>query len=406
MRHVLGIALLVMIGLTCCRSQQASHSEILPAAERTEKYIPRLQDQRVAVVANHTARVGGVHLIDTLLARGIDIRKIFSPEHGFRGTGEAGEPIASYRDSATGLPVVSLYGSRKRPKLRQLEDVDVVVFDIQDVGVRFYTYISTMHYVMEACAQTATRLLVLDRPNPNGFYVDGPVLDTQYQSFVGMHPIPLVHGMTIAELGRMINDQGWLKDGLRCDYEWIACKNYTHDSLYHLPVAPSPNLPNMRSVYLYPSLGLLEGTVINVGRGTHAPFQVFGHPHMKRGDLTYTPRAIQGASTNPKYKGEVCQGIDLRNYPLDSLTRHPRLRLQWLQQAMQQMPEEGDFFLPFFKNLSGNDQLLKQLRNDVPIKEIRQSWQPHIKDFMRKRKKYLIYEDFTRNLQSFTRSPQ
>lgn len=395
MRQILGIALLVMLGMASCVSQQSAKKEILPAARRTDLYLPKLQDQRVAIVANHTARVNGVHLIDTMLSRGVDIKKILSPEHGFRGKEEAGEHISNYRDSATGLPVISLYGSRKKPKLSQLEDVDWVVFDIQDVGVRFYTYISTMHYVMEACAETGTRFLVLDRPNPNGFYVDGPVLDTQHQSFVGMHPIPVVHGMTIAELGRMINDQGWLKNGIRCDYQWVACKNYTHDSLYRLPVDPSPNLPDMRSIYLYPSLGLLEGTVYNVGRGTETPFQVFGHPGMKGGEITYIPRAIEGASTSPKYKGQVCQGIDLRKYPLDSLTRHPRLRLQWIRAAMDGLPE-GDFFVPFFNYLSGTVHLMEQLEQGVPIREIRESWQPKLEEYMQKRKQYLIYEDFTR----------
>jgi len=396
MRQILGMVLLVVLGMASCVSQQSTEKKILPAARRMDVYLPKLQDQRVAVVANHTARIKGVHLIDTLLARGVDIKKIFSPEHGFRGKEEAGQHISSYRDSATGLPVISLYGRRKKPQLTQLEDVDVVVFDIQDVGVRFYTYISTMHYVMEACGESDTRFLVLDRPNPNGFYVDGPVLDTAYRSFVGMHPIPIVHGMTIAELGRMINDQGWLKDDIRCEYEWVACKNYTHDSLYHLPVAPSPNLPDMRSIYLYPSLGLLEGTVYNVGRGTETPFQVFGHPDMKAGEITYIPRAIKGASTRPKYKGQVCQGIDLRNYPLDSLTRHPRLRLQWVRTALERLPE-GDFFVPFFNYLSGNDQLMKQLKQGISTREIGESWQPQLEAFMQMRKQYLIYEDYTHN---------
>ena len=397
MRKILGIALIAVLGMASCQSQHTSERQVLPAAERTDFYLPRLQDQRVAVVANHTSRVDGVHLVDTLLSLGVDIKRIFSPEHGFRGKGEAGEQIASYRDSATGLPVVSLYGTRKKPELKHLEGLDMVVFDIQDVGVRFYTYISTMHYVMEACAETGTRFLVLDRPNPNGFYVDGPVLDTQYRSFVGMHPIPIVHGMTIAELGRMINDQGWLKDGMRCDYDWVACENYTHDSIYQLPLAPSPNLPDMRSILLYPSLGLLEGTVYNAGRGTNTPFQLFGHPDMEKGEITYIPRAIEGASTSPKYKGEVCHGIDLRRYPMDSLTQHPRLRLDWVRMAMDQLPE-GDFFVPFFRHLSGTDQLMEQLKQDVPVREIRESWRPQLEEFMQLREQYLIYEDFTQSL--------
>jgi uncharacterized protein YbbC (DUF1343 family) len=395
MRHLIGILLIIPLGLASCMSQQSSPEAILPAASRTHVYMPRLQGEQVAVVANHTALVDGVHLVDTLLSRGIEVTKIFSPEHGFRGEGEAGELIGDDTDPATGLPVISLYGSNKKPELKDLEDVDVVVFDIQDVGVRFYTYISTMHYVMEACAETNTRFLVLDRPNPNGFYVDGPVLDLDYRSFVGMHPIPLVHGMTIAEMGRMINNEGWLRDGMRCDYQWIACKNYTHDSLYQLPVAPSPNLPNMRSIYLYPSLGLMEGTIVNVGRGTDWPFQVFGHPEMSSTEFTYQPRSIEGVSTNPKYKGQVCRGIDLRDLPLDSLLENPRLRLQWVRQAKNNIPEK-DFFLPFFNNLAGNNQLMQQLKQDVPTPEIRKKWEPQLENFMQMRKKYLIYEDFSR----------
>lgn len=391
---MLATPLLLLMGLVSCVSQPSSDSSIIPAARLTHEYMPRLRGQQVAVVANHTARVDGVHLVDTLISEGIDVRKIFSPEHGFRGEGEAGEHIGDYTDPSTGLPVISLYGSSKKPDLYQLEDVDVVVFDIQDVGVRFYTYISTMHYVMEACAETGTSFLVLDRPNPNGFYVDGPVLDSQFRSFVGLHPIPLVHGMTIAELGRMINDRGWLKEGIRCDYDWIACKNYTHDSLYRLPVAPSPNLPNMRSIYLYPSLGLMEGTVMNVGRGTDWPFQVYGHPDMEDAEFTYQPRPIEGVSTRPKYRGEICQGVDLRDYPLDSLLEDPRLRLHWLRHAMNHVPEE-DFFLSFFYNLAGNKELMQQLKEDIPNAQIRQTWEDELEDFMKMREQYLIYEDFS-----------
>ena len=393
MRYLLGVSLIVLMGFISCQSQQPSQGEMLPAASRTEQYMPRLEGKRVAVVANHTSLVGEVHLVDTLLAQGIDVRKIFSPEHGFRGEREAGELIGNYQDAQTGLQVVSLYGSNKKPEAEDLEDVDIVVFDIQDVGVRFYTYISTMHYVMEACAETQTTFLVLDRPNPNGFYVDGPVLDTQYRSFVGMHPIPLVHGMTIAELGRMINDQGWLNHGVRCDYDWVACKNYTHDSLYRLPVAPSPNLPNMQSIYLYPSVGLMEGTVINVGRGTEWPFQVFGHPRLQHGEMTYIPRGIKGVSENPKYKGQACHGIDLRKYPADSLIQHPAIRLEWIRQAIHQVPAE-DFFMPFFNNLAGNQSLMHQLKQGRTPSEIKKGWQDDLEAFMKLRRQYLIYQDY------------
>ncbi|MFO8014127.1 MAG: DUF1343 domain-containing protein [Phycisphaerae bacterium] len=278
------------------------------------------------------------------------------------------------------------------------EDAVVVaghVFDVQDVGVRFYTYISTMHYVMEACAETGTDFMVLDRPNPNGFYIDGPVLDTQYRSFVGMHPIPIVYGMTMAELGRMINEQGWLKNGIQCNYRWIACKNYTHDSLYELPVKPSPNLPNMRSVYLYPSLCLFEGTVMNVGRGTPFPFQVFGHPELKHAEMTYTPRSIPGASNSPKFKDQLCHGIDLRDFPIDSLVHDPGIRLHWLKFAYRNVPENG-FFTPYFNKLTGNGELILQLKNGESEKQIYDSWQERLDEFRNIRKQYLIYEDFTK----------
>lgn len=396
MRNLTAVLLLILFGIFSFTSQPVKQEEIITGSERTGLYVPKLENKNVAVVANHTSLVDSVHLVDTLLSEGIQLKKIFSPEHGFRGEAGAGEGVKSYRDEKTGLPVVSLYGSRKKPNADDLEDVDVVVFDIQDVGVRFYTYISTMHYMMETCAETGTDFMVLDRPNPNGFYVDGPILDTQYRSFVGMHRIPVVHGMTIAELARMINQEGWLENGMKCDYEWISCKNYTHDSLYELPVSPSPNLPNMRSIYLYPSLCLFEGTVISVGRGTDYPFQVFGHPEMKNAEMKFTPRSIPGASTNPKYKGQLCRGIDLRDYPLDSLLHKPRMRLNWLKFAYNNTPED-EFFRPYFKKLAGNDELLKRIKKGKSIQEIRACWEDGLEQFMNKREQYLIYEDFTRS---------
>jgi uncharacterized protein YbbC (DUF1343 family) len=362
-------------------------------AERMESYLPSLDGKSVAIVANHTSLVDDQHIVDTLLTRGVHIRKIFSPEHGFRGDKDAGELVHTYVDGKTGLPVISLYGKRKKPKKEDLQDIDVVVFDIQDVGVRFYTYISTMHYVMEACAENDVKFIVLDRPNPNGFYIDGPVLDTQYRSFVGMHPIPLVYGMTIAELARMINGEGWLKDDLKCDLSWVPCANYTHDSLYKLPVRPSPNLPNMRSVYLYPSLGLFEGTIVNVGRGTEFPFQVYGHPKLQ-GDFQYTPRPIKGASMHPKHKNKQCKGTDLREYPLDSMFSEPGLKLEWLAEAYEELQGTEDFFLKFFTNLSGNSTLQEKIEEGQSIDKIQQSWDDKIEEFKKKREQYLIYEDF------------
>ncbi len=376
-----------------CIGQYSENVRITPAAERTGQYLPLLKDKKVAVVANHTSRIKDVHLIDTLIARGVQIIKIFSPEHGFRGDKDPGELVDSYIDGKTGLPVISLYGSSKKPRQEDLAGIDVVLFDIQDVGVRFYTYISTMHYVMEACAESDIQLMVLDRPNPNGFYVDGPVLDTQYRSFVGLHPVPLVHGMTIAEMARMINKEGWLENGMQCNLEWIKCANYTHDSLYTLPVKPSPNLPNMRSVYLYPSLGLFEGTLVNVGRGTDFPFQVFGHPGMTT-DFVYTPESREGASKSPKHKNIKCNGVDLRDYPLDSIFSMPGLRLKWLRFAYQDLDEPENFFLPFFTNLTGNEKLQKKLEEGESIQAIQESWEEELEEYRNIRKKYLLYEDF------------
>jgi uncharacterized protein YbbC (DUF1343 family) len=387
--------LVLFISMCSCTSKKDVR-RIIPGAERTGLYFHQLKNKNVAVVANHSSLVKSVHLVDTLLAEGISIKRIFSPEHGFRGLGDAGEIIHSHWDEKTGLAVISLYGIRKKPNPEHLKDVDVVVFDLQDVGVRFYTYISTMHYIMEACAETRTRFIVLDRPNPNGFYIDGPVLDLQYRSFVGMHPIPVVYGMTVAELARMINSEGWLKDGIRCDFQWISCLNYTHDSLFQLPVRPSPNLPNMKSVYLYPTLGMFEGTVMQVGRGTGFPFQVFGHPQLANSEIEYIPRSMEGSSQNPKYKDQLCRGIDLRDYPLDSIIDNPGIRLEWLRFAYLNTSVDR-FFLPFFNNLSGTGILKEQLMQGESVSSIRESWQRELDEFKKIRKKYLIYKDFKSN---------
>ena len=388
------ISVLIFSGLIhCCAGNS---SEIKTGAERTQVYLPLLKGKTVGVVANHTSLVNNVHLVDTLLDEGIDIKRIFSPEHGFRGNKDAGEYVSNYTDKKTGLTVVSLYGKRKKPRLKDLVDLDIIVFDIQDVGVRFYTYISTLHYVMEACAKTDTKLIVFDRPNPNGFYIDGPVLQEEQKSFVGKHPIPLVHGMTVAELARMINEENWLEDGVKCDLDWVKCANYTHDSLYQLPVKPSPNLPNMRSVYLYPSLGLFEGTIMSVGRGTEFPFQVYGHPDMKNKSFSYKPRSLEGFSSNPKYKDRICYGHDLRELSIDSLIDNPGVNLSWLESSYKQFETSGDFFLPFFHNLVGNKRLQRFIEKGRSISEIKKSWQTELDQFAKKRSKYLLYEDFTR----------
>jgi len=379
----------VMALLLTARAQ-----EILPGARVMSNYLPLIQGKRVAVVANHTTLVESKHLVDTLLTVGVNIKKIFCPEHGFRGDFEAGEQIGNYTDKTTGLPVISLYGGSKKPKPTDLSDIDVVIFDLQDVGVRFYTYISTMHYVMEACAENGKPLIILDRPNPNGFYVDGPVLDTAYRSFVGMHPVPLVHGMTIGEFAQMINGEGWLKGKIKCQLTIIPCRGYTHSMTTALPVRPSPNLPNHLSVLLYPSLGLFEGTVVSVGRGTDYPFQVFGYPNFPDKGFRYIPVEKRGASLNPPYKGKPVYGIDLRDYSVNYFLDRREIILDWLIYTYSNYPEKEKFFNNFFNLLAGTGELRQQIENGLTPSEIRATWQPALEQFKQIRKKYLLYPDF------------
>lgn len=383
------LTLSVSVFLITARAQ-----EILPGARLMSNYLPLVQGKRVAVVANHTTLVGSKHLVDTLLSAGVTIKKIFSPEHGFRGDIEAGELIGNYVDKVTGLPVISLYGGSKKPKPADLGDVDVVIFDLQDVGVRFYTYISTMHYVMEACAENKKPLIILDRPNPNGFYVDGPVLDTAFRSFVGMHPVPLVHGMTIGEFAQMINGEGWLKGKIQCNLTVIPCRGYTHSMTTALPVRPSPNLPNHLSILLYPSLGLFEGTVVSVGRGTDYPFQVFGYPNFPDKGFRYIPVEKRGASVNPPYKGKPVYGIDLRDYSVNYFLDRREIILDWLIYSYNNYSEKDKFFNNFFNLLAGTSVLRQQIENGLTPSEIRATWQPALEQFKLLRKKYLLYPDF------------
>lgn len=363
---------------------------VIPAAEQTEKYIPYLKSRKIALVVNQTSLVDKTHLIDTLLSSGIALKAIFAPEHGFRGDADAGEQISSTADPTTGLPVISLYGKTKKPAPADLKGIDLVVFDIQDVGARFYTFISTLHYVMEACAENGVELMILDRPNPNGFYVDGPVLKKEYTSFVGMHPVPVVHGMTIGEYAHMINGEKWLKDSLQCMLRVVRVKNYNHSRLYTLPVRPSPNLPNMQAIYLYPSLCFFEGTVISMGRGTEYPFQVLGHPSLNEA-FEFTPRSIPGMSKNPPYEGQVCRGIDLRNYDTGLFMETKKLNLGWLIQLYNEFPEKDKFFNSFFEKLAGNAELRQQISSGMSEEAIRETWEQDLEAFHLKRKKYLLY---------------
>lgn len=364
--------------------------EFLPVvlgAHQIGLLLPKLAEKRVALVVNNTSLVGRTHLADTLDASGVNLVKIFAPEHGFRGTADAGEHVKDGKDLKTGLPLVSLYGSNKKPSADQLADVDVIVFDIQDVGVRFYTYISTMHYVMEACAENNKKMIVLDRPNPNGNYTDGPVLEPAFKSFLGMHPIPLVHGVTVGELAMMINGEGWLTNGVKCDLEVIKLRNWKHKDEYSLVEKPSPNLPNDQAIRLYPSLGLFEGTVMSVGRGTTFPFQVVGHPDLKDMTFVFTPESIPGMSKNPPYENKVCYGIDLRTVDV------PRaLELKYLIDMYNAFPEKEKFFnSKNFDTHLGTSTLREQIIKGMNEADIRRSWEDDLASYKEIRKKYLLY---------------
>lgn len=369
-------------------------AQVKTGAGQTEKYLDLLRDKNVGLTANHTSRINDVHLLDSLLAEGIMVKKIFSPEHGFRGDQGAGKKIRNNIDPKTRIPIISLYGNHKKPASKDLKGLDIMVFDIQDVGCRFYTYISTLHYVMEACAENDLPLLVLDRPNPNGFYIDGPVLEKEYASFVGMHPVPIVYGMTIGEYARMINGEKWLNNNLSCELKVIPLKNYTHDTLFELPVSPSPNLPTREAVYLYPSLALFEGTVVSVGRGTQQPFEVIGFPGFSQGNYTFTPQSIPGKAANPPYQGRQCRGFLLTNFAREYILNSSELYLYWLTGFYKFYDGEKDFFTPFFDKLAGTDQLRKKIIRGWSVDKIKASWQDDLNVFKTTRKKYLLYKDF------------
>jgi uncharacterized protein YbbC (DUF1343 family) len=331
--------------------------------------------------------------VDTLISRNIKIKAIYAPEHGYTGKVERGETISDSKDNSTGIPIISIYGSKKKPAPEDLKGVDIMVFDMQDVGARFFTYISTMHYIMEACAENNIPLLILDRPNPLGHYVDGPVLDPKFSSFIGMHPVPIVHGLTIGEYARMINGEGWLKNGIKCKLEIIKVKNYDHNVFYEVPVDPSPNLPDMKSIYLYPSICLFEGTKVNEGRGTFKPFQQFGTPTFTSGNHHFTPKPIPGLSADPKFNGKVCYGYDLSKISLEELQNIREINIQYLLEFYNQSNIKADFFEKSFDLLAGSDQLRKQIIAGKSAEEMKESWQAGLIQFKETRKKYLLYED-------------
>lgn len=388
------ILISVVIGIISCTkviSQKKSEKAKLEiGAEQMNEIIPILKDKRVAMVVNHTTTIGKTHLVDTLLKQSIKITKIFAPEHGFRGTAADGEHISNGKDPETGVQIISLYGSNRKPTAEQLKDVDAIIFDIQDVGARFYTYISTMHYVMEACAEHKKLMLVFDRPNPNGHYVDGPILEPAFKSFVGMHPIPVVHGLTVGELAMMINGEKWLENGQQCELKVIKCKGYTHKTPYAPPIKTSPNLPNYQSVLLYPSICFFEGTEVSVGRGTDTQFQVLGSPTTKNyGTYTFTPEDKPG-TMNPPQKGKLCYGQDLRKVN----AYDTKLNLTYLLDFYKKCENKADFFLKtnHFKRLAGTESLKKMIIEGKTESEIRASWQEGLNKYLAMRKKYLMYE--------------
>ncbi|MFP4065705.1 MAG: exo-beta-N-acetylmuramidase NamZ domain-containing protein [Bacteroidales bacterium] len=373
-------------------TETGNHHELRPGSWQTNAYIHLLEGKQVAVAGNHTSMVYNTHLVDTLLSSGIQIVKVFSPEHGFRGQAPDGANVDDSTDPQTGVPIVSLYGNNRRPTREQLADVDVILFDIQDVGTRFYTYISTMTYIMEEAAIEGIPVIILDRPNPNGHYVDGPVLEPEHASFVGLHPVPVVHGMTVGEYALMVNGEGWLKNERKTDLRVIPVAGYSRDVRYSLPVAPSPNLPNMRAVYLYPSLCFFEGTPVSVGRGTDKPFQQFGHPDLPAS--AYPHRFIpesRSESVNPPQLGEECHGMDLGQQTENSLAKKSRINLEYLLEAYHHYPDKSRFFNPYFEKLTGTTRLREQIEAGYSASAIRASWQDELRAFRQLRAPYLLY---------------
>lgn len=399
MRIFILLSLLALTLFTQCLKNTSSVSEpmdssarlvsnppIVVGAARLDLLLPKLENKNVALVVNYTATVGQTHLADTLKSRGIQIKKIMAPEHGFRGNAANGEHVKDGYDTKTNLPVVSLYGNNRKPTSEQLSDVDVIIYDIQDVGVRFFTYIGTLHYVMESCAENGKKLIVLDRPNPNSGYVDGPVLSLDQKSFVGMHPVPVVHNMTVGEFARMINGEGWLDSKKKCELEIIPLENWSHSDKYALPLKPSPNLPNDQAVRLYPSLCFFEGTTLSLGRGTEFPFQAIGHPDLKNFTFQFTPVTIEGVAKNPPQENKRCFGLDLREVQIAQ-----KVELHYLLDMYKAFPKKDEFFNSFFERLAGNSILRQQIKDGLTEDQIRATWQKDLDAFKEVRKKYVLY---------------
>lgn len=402
----------IICGMMLMAYPAISQKKIIPGAERMDAYVHLLKGKRVAVFANQTSMVHHTHLVDTLMKSGVKVVRIFGPEHGFRGNVNDGQKVENSIDKETGIEVISLYGKHNKPTREDLEGVDIMLFDIQDVGTRFYTFISSLQYYMESACENSKPLLILDRPNPNGFYVDGPVLDLKYKSFVGMQPVPIVYGMTLGEYAFMIAGEKWLSEEANKKYSYyqhaensvdtpfhflvIKCVNYDHNSKYILPVRPSPNLPSIQSIYWYPSTCFFEGTVLSEGRGTAKPFQLFGHPSLPKNLASFTPSPREGA-TDPKHNGQVCYGWDISGTPAQVVAQvDNKIQLKWIMQAYKLFPDKDNFFLKssHFNRLAGNDLLMQQIKDGVTESEIRKSWEPALSNFKKIRKKYLLYKDF------------
>lgn len=399
--------LLSLIPISCSTANETNKSmnlrstdnfdrDITPAAHQVSKYLPFLKGKKLGLVVNQTSTIGDTHLVDSLKSLGCLVEVIFAPEHGFRGKADRGEYIKDDKDPKTGIKIISLYGKNLRPTAEMLKNLDLIVFDIQDIGVRFFTYTSTMTYMMEACAENKKPMLILDRPNPIGFCVDGPVLEKQWKSFIGLHPVPVIHGLTTAEYAKMINEEGWLRDSLKCELYLELCSAYEHGKYYELPVKPSPNLPNARSIYLYPSLCLFEGTSISMGRGTNKQFQVYGHPLFKRGRAQFTPSAGEG-DKSPIHNNQICYGFDLSNCDIDSLRKNLNFNIDYIIDLYKNSEPalKSKFFNEdnFFHKLVGNDRLKSDIINGKSADEIRKEWEPKLNEYKKMRKKYLLYKE-------------
>lgn len=376
------------------QTQLIANQPILCGADQPNKYLHLLKNKRIGLIVNQTSVTAGIHLVDFLVNQKINIKIIFSPEHGFRGDQPDGADISDTKDNATGIPIVSLYGTKKAPSKSDLSDIDILVFDIQDVGARFYTYLSTLKYAMEACAEYSVPLVILDRPNPNGQYVDGPVLDMKFSSFVGVIPIPIVHGMTLGELAMMMNGEKWLKNGMQCKLTVITCRNYSHSMYYSLPVRPSPNLPNDLAIALYPSLCLFEGTNVSVGRGTDQQFQIYGSPYLPTSGFEFVPMPNEG-SAHPPFQGQVCRGIDFSELNVNTIRTRNKINLSYLLDAYKQFKDKNLFFLKnnYFDKLAGTDQLRLDIINGKNESEIRAKWENDLQKFMKMRSHYLLYSN-------------